>query len=238
VYRSLASIYHRARLLVQWAEYSVRGIKFFFGSKSTNPSSKSQFGQDEILEQLGLLTEAGVFVEVGANHPVRESNSWYLEHVWGYSGMSIDVIDYAAEYKQERPRTKFLRTAIDPCKTEVTFFEAEQASGWEDMVSSIHHLATETGGNFNFAKKTVPAMPLSKALSGFSAFDALLLDVEGHEIEVLKSIDWAQTHPNFILAENNGCFFPRKKLEAYLDTKGYRLAARIGTTDDVYIKNN
>jgi len=44
--------------------------------------------------------------------------------------------------------------------------------------------------------------------------------------------------PEVILIENNGHFFPRKKLQDYMINNGYKLYARIGITDDLYIKEN
>ena len=36
--------------------------------------------------------------------------------------------------------------------------------------------------------------------------DLLMIDVEGHEISVLQSIDWKKHRPKVLLVENNGEF--------------------------------
>ena len=40
------------------------------------------------------------------------------------------------------------------------------------------------------------------------------------------------------LDKNNGEFYNRSKLENFINNKGYKLYARIGTSDDIYVLNN
>ena len=70
----------------------IEKVKYFTPTKPTG-SYKSQFGQDKTLEKLGLLKSNGVFVEVGCNHPINNSNSFFLEKVYSYSLISVDVFD-------------------------------------------------------------------------------------------------------------------------------------------------
>ena len=76
---------------------------------------------------------------------------------------------------------------------------------------------------------------LDELCKHLTAVDGLLIDVEGHEIEVLESFDFTKFKPLFVLVENNGEFYAREELQRYMRQWGYLLKARIGTYDDVYV---
>ena len=50
----------------------------------------------------------GVFADIGAWQPVTGSNTYYLEHVLGWTGLAVDALpNHAAEWRRERPRSQF-----------------------------------------------------------------------------------------------------------------------------------
>jgi hypothetical protein len=203
---------------------------------NANGHYKSQFGQDYYLEKLNLVkSSGGFFVEIGCNHPMFNSNSYYLEKELGYRGVSIDGIDYSAPFKEIRPNTKFIHTLIDAENKEVDFYQVDSSNGWEDQISSMHKEAVETGRTFTNKLTRQMAVPLKDISEIDKHIDILMVDVEGHELSVLESLNWATQRPDTILIENNGEFFSRKTLEKYLWSKNYKLLARIGTTDDIYV---
>jgi hypothetical protein len=237
VYFVCANLYHYYKNL--WFNF----ICYFSGCiyfKPIPPSGKykSQFGQCRALEKLNLLVMKGAFVEVGSNHPVLNSNSYYLESEWKYSGISIDPIDYSKLFKDLRPRTEFINVAVDPFRKFVIINYIKNISGWENQVSSIYNNILKHGRGFLSKKKKVKALPLSKVCKKIKFIDLLLLDCEGHEIQVLKSLNWMKHHPKLILTENSGEFYPRKILKNYLIKKKYTLVARIGASDEIYVNTN
>ena len=176
----------------------------------------------------------GVFVEAGSNHPMNNSNSYYLESKLGYSGISVDPIDYSELYRQHRPKTEFINAAIDSTRSSVILNLAKKNDGWEDQVSSLHSEVIAHGRGFEVQQVEVSAVTLASVCKNLSHIDLLLLDVEGHEIDVLNSLDWDRIQPDVVLAENTGEFYPRKLLEDFMINTGYRLVARIGSSDDIY----
>ena len=234
IYRMGADLYHRVLYIYAFFICFRRGIPYI---KPQGPSGeyKSQFGQDRALELLGLLVpEGGVFVEVGSNHPIKNSNSYYLESKCGYSGISVDPIDYGEFFRLHRPKTQFINVAIDSSKSSVILNLVEKNDGWEDQVSSLHDEVIAHGRGFQVQQVDVPAVTLASVCKNLSQIDLLLLDVEGHEVDVLKSLDWDRVYPEVVLTENTGEFYPRRRLEKFMLSKGYRLVARIGSSEDIY----
>lgn len=65
--------------------------------------SFSQFGEDFILETLFYGLRDGFYVDIGAHHPRRLSNT-YLLHCAGWRGINVDLDDsLMAKFRAERP---------------------------------------------------------------------------------------------------------------------------------------
>lgn len=208
----------------------------YLNPKSPSGPFKAQFGQDFYLHELGLLQNKKFFVEVGCNEPVHNSNSYALEHSFGFTGISVDALDFSEQYSRHRPNTLFVCALIDPSKERKKFYSVLNDEGWENQISSVHAKTLETGKGFKAKTVFLKTKRLSEVVPEDKKIDLLLIDVEGHEIAVLNTLDWNSNTPDTILIENNGLFFPRKKLQNYLWSRGYRLLARIGTIDDIYVK--
>ena len=198
---------------------------------------KSQYGQEYYLEKLGILKEKGFFVEVGCNDPILNSNSYYLEKILNWEGVSVDPIDYTNEYKKLRKKTVFINALIDENQGYMDFYEVINKNGWENQVSSIYKETLNMSKGFEANLKNVLTIPLKLIKEINRPIDICMIDVEGHEFSVLNSIDWKNNAPNVFLIENNGEYYSREKLVNFMSNKNYKLLARIGTTDDIYIKN-
>lgn len=63
------------------------------------------------------------------------------------------------------------------------------------------------------------------------------IDVEGHEIEVLKGLDLSRIKVSVLIIENNvPAFRGRQEIRDHMLANGYRLAARVWHLDDVFVK--
>ena len=237
LYFFVASIYHWISRKLMMLNLFFKGAKYLEPKIKLGGDYKSQFGQDWHLEKLGFLSKNGFFVEIGCNHPKDNSNSYFLEHAYNYSGISIDAIDYSDEFKKFRPNTVFIQSLIDSEETTKTFNLVRNEDGWENQVSSIHSETLTMGKGFKADVIKMKTSTLQKLLPHNCDIDLLMIDVEGHEIEVLTSLSWNLNSPKIILIENNGEFYSRKKLENFINNKGYKLYARIGTSDDIYVLN-
>ena len=233
-YSTAASAFHVLK------NFSMRFSLLFSDVKYLPPRKpegnyKSQFGQDYYLEKFGLISKNGFFVEVGCNHPIFNSNSYYLEKHLLFSGVSIDGIDYSAEYSELRSKTKFLNILIDKHIGELDFYIVKNVDGWENQVSSIHRATLSMGKGFKADVKRLRTSPISAIEEINRPIDLCLIDVEGHELQVLDSINWTINAPSVVVVENNGEFYPRKKLVRYMTGRNYRHFARIGSSDDIFV---
>ena len=234
-YNFAANIYHSVKRLAMRSTLVLSKTKYL-SPRRPEHNYQSQFGQDYYLEKLGLIKRGGVFLEVGCNHPITNSNSYYLEKTLNWSGISIDGVDFSDEYARERPKTEFVHCVIDLSEGETEFYQVHDVTGWETQISSLYLENLDLGVGFTADKKIVRTLPLSFFQKKLEVIDLCLIDVEGHELHVLNSINWKTFPPKVFVIENVGEFYPRYKLKNFMRDKGYRLLARIGTTDDIYVQ--
>lgn len=196
--------------------------------------SFSQYGEDLILDALTGHKGSGFYVDVGCNHPTNISNS-YRFYLRGWSGIAIDANEeFASEWKRVRPNDKFYPACISDEPTEVDFkvFENRALSsiGGERFYDNDEHYRVAS-------VRRIRTTSLTELLDDSGApaqFDFLSIDAEGHDFNVLRSLQLERYTPKVVLLELHGTDFDigeLRKAEAvqYLHDLGYRPEAVIWT---------
>ena len=179
-----------------------------------------------------------IFIEIGANNPEVNSNSFLLEMKYGFKGISIDPLSYGDSWKIKRKNTKFLCALIGNKEDEIDFLEVEAQNGWEDQMSGRADIFEDNGKLFKTKKRKVKSYRLDAILSreNISNINIMLIDVEGSELEVLESNDWSKFRPECLIVENNRG--RNAIIRKFLADKQYKFAARVWTSDDVYVRSD
>jgi FkbM family methyltransferase len=194
----------------------------------------SQFGEDVLLGNFFESQSNGFFIDVGAHHPERFSNTYALYRK-GWSGINIDPRPGVKKDFKRRPRDITLEIGIGKVKQNLTYFEFnEPACNTFDPTT-----AKERNGKNNqkiVGKKKIPVMPLQDVIDQYAqgrTIDLLSVDVEGMDLEVLSTINFKKNAPLNILVEVHG--FEMKSLNTnrmsvWLLKKGYTPIAWVGPT--------
>jgi FkbM family methyltransferase len=224
--------------LIPWVKFSKKQMELHARS-----GFSSQYGQDVIictvLNHLGLLKYGGCsYIDIGCNHPVLLSNSFFLERL-GCRGVAIDPQRALKDQWDASRSALFVQCVVSKTIGTVGFYEIKIREGWEHALSGIEgHVRLEDVQMYGAVHYDVPSYPLAAILpSGFEA-NLLLIDVEGAEMEVLAGIDFNRVRPSLILLENNdhigGSIIQRNALRSL----GYSIVARIGGADDLWINSS
>ena len=121
---------------------------------------------------------------------------------------------------------------------ELDFVEVSGKQGWENKLSGAVHNVRLSGKGITTAIRKVKPRRLQQILdeNDFEfGVNVMFVDVEGHEINVLKSADWLQKKPEVIVIENTGPLNNQEKLRSFIIGKGYKLFARIDIADYIFI---
>jgi len=167
--------------------------------------SWSQEGEDQILRRIFEGQAVGFYVDVGAHHPQRFSNT-YLFYKRGWCGINIDAMPGAMKvFDSTRPRDINLEMGIGSSDDELDYyvFNEPALNGFSKELSEQRHEA-DTAYQVKEVIK-VDVLPLSQVLdchlNNGQEIDFISVDVEGLDFDVLKSNDWSKYRPKFVLAE-------------------------------------
>jgi FkbM family methyltransferase len=153
----------------------------------------------------------GFFVEVGANHPWWGSQTWHLEQR-GWRGILVEPLpDHAGRLRETRTAAVFAVACSSPeyADDALSGLDREKLAPWakpkqiEVPVRSLDSILEEAGA----------PQPL----------DFLSVDVEGHEVDVLRGFDFARWAPRLILLEDHVANLNRHR---FMTSNGYRLVRR------------
>lgn len=160
---------------------------------------------------------SGFFIEVGAADPYSESQSLQFEEV-GWKGVLIEPLpEFAIELRRERTAQVFNVACSSPSNAGKKM--QLHAAG---MLSSLDRSLMAPGAAVERIVD-VPVKTLDQILIEANArapIDFMSVDVEGHEIEVLRGMDFARWQPRLVLVEDH---VRNLLVVRYMRSVGYRL---------------
>lgn len=180
--------------------------------------SFSDEGEDKLLLQ--TLPREGTYLDIGAFHPYRVSNTFFL-YIWGWSGTCVDIQN-KWKFKFFRHRDKFIYGYVGASKSYL-FPRKLFTSNPEIAVKMIDE------GNQVIIKDNIPNIDPSQ----FRDYTLLDLDIDGLDKKVLESL-MNEYQPPFILVEDK-CLDEQKGIYEYLTGLGYKRIAN-STRNGLYKK--
>lgn len=167
--------------------------------------SWSQEGEDRILARLFEHQSVGFYVDVGAHHPMRFSNT-YLFYRMGWRGLNIDAMPGSmAEFRRLRGRDINLELGIGPGSATLDYymFNEPALNGFSQSLSAARDGAASAYRLERVVKVEVRSLAsvLAQHLPAGQGIDFMTVDVEGLDLDVLQSNDWQRYRPKFALVE-------------------------------------
>ena len=184
-------------LMLKWAKYFtplktiflyyniyIRNAKFFL--------NHSQWGEDKKIVKLFDKDKKGIYVDIGCFHPIRQNNT-YKFYKLGWRGVNVDLNPLSIDlFNVARPKDINICAAIsDRKKTKSLFYDHQLSS--LNTISKNHTLFIKKAfGIANLKKKKIKTNTLDSLLikNNMKKIDFMNIDIEGHELEVLNSINF------------------------------------------------
>ncbi|HMO34359.1 MAG TPA: FkbM family methyltransferase [Lacibacter sp.] len=178
--------------------------------KLPQPLHKKSFSQcgEDMIAGFYLKGKKGFYIDVGAFHPKRISNTYYF-YQKGWCGINIDGSNKSIDlFRKYRPKDINIHACVGMCEidTEVNFylFNTPELNTFDKASLGrieMYHNQKPIG----IAK--VPLRSLKSLLNEFlpkgQEIDLLTVDAEGADEDVLRSNDWQKYRPSVVIVENH-----------------------------------
>lgn len=171
---------------------------------STN--SFAQEGEDLILSRYFQNQSAGYYIDIGAHHPKRFSNT-YVFYKRGWHGLNIDAMPGSMKsFNRYRKRDVNCEIGVSKKEADLTYYIFNEPA--LNTFSEEHALEWSKKPPYRIKKEViVKTLPLKKILERNippnQKISFFSIDVEGLDIEVIESNDWDLFRPEIVLVEDH-----------------------------------
>jgi FkbM family methyltransferase len=223
-----------------WSKLSdaVRGLRAL--AEAARSISFSQYSEDTLV--YGLIPKRGGFyIDVGAYHPWRNSNTYKL-YLRGWSGLTIEPNpDIAPLFRSVRPRDTHLTMGVAAEAGELEYFRFE-----EPKLNSFRREQQDWMGKAPTSTIKVECRPIRDIVERYAqgrAIDLISIDCEGLDLPALESIDWERSRPCVIIVEDFEQFMLNNEggrasaIKSFLAARQYALVSQ-GAFSFIYVDAN
>ena len=225
------------KLIPKSIKTALRQLVFYASWDQWAVRSWAQEGEDQILRRIFDLKKDGFYVDVGAHHPQRFSNT-YLFYKRGWRGINIDAMPGSMRlFKKVRPRDINVELGISEQQGKLDYFifnEPALNGFCQDL--SVERSSADSAYRIESVIK-VDMLPLQQVLDKYlpagQAIDFMSIDVEGLDFQVLKSNDWNKYRPTYVLVEILGASLheiDQSDIGQFMRDAGYVLFAKCMNT--------
>jgi FkbM family methyltransferase len=212
IYRKLRNLSRRD------VKYKLRSI-FLKGARL----SYAQSGEDMILDTIFNGVKKGFYIDIGANNPFVQSNTYHF-YKEGWNGINIDALPNSMKsFNKYRRRDINIENAISD-REEVLEYHMFSSTFYNSFSKEDAEKSKMVSELLEIRK--IKTQKLSDILDKHSiqTIDFMSIDVEGFDLNVLKSNDWVKYRPKVIVTE---CFakdfaeLKKNEIYNFLKQKGY-----------------
>tara|TARA_Y100001958_G_C21205547_1_gene531699 strand:- start:136 stop:822 length:687 start_codon:yes stop_codon:yes gene_type:complete len=204
--------------------------KIFFPKKSY-----SLLGEDTFLKNYFSKQKKGFYIDVGCYHPLSGNNT-YLLYKKGWHGMNFDISKLSIDlFNFYRKKDRNIWCGISNKSGNKKIFFRKKLNMLNTLNKNIAKIHFRNGFKTSSIRVNTLNYFLKKFYNSKIKIDLLKIDVEGEELNVLKSINLNFYRPKIIsieihnqnsIYEDNMNYFKTNKIYKFLVTKKYKLIWR------------
>jgi FkbM family methyltransferase len=202
--------------------------------RKVRPWFHGQADQDVLAYLYFKGKREGFFLDMGAYDGITYSNTYVLEQL-GWKGVCVEPLpDMFAQLRRNRSCDCYNLAISDESLEDADFIRAlgvETLSGLESKMAGTHKdwILRENGVVERIKVKTSTFGELMSRYPGISAVDFLSLDVEGAELNILKSIDFNAYRFGLIAIESvDETPGEAERLKTFMREKAYEVLLDVG----------
>lgn len=195
--------------------------------------SYSQEGEDLILYHIFENKNNGFYVDIGAHHPFRFSNT-FLFYKRGWRGINIDANPESIKlFNKFRTRDININVGIGEKKSILNYYMFNEPA-LNTFVKDLAEQRSKIQGYKIIKTITIKTTSLSQVLTEYlpkgQSIDFMSVDCEGLDFMLLKSNDWSKYRSTVLVVEILNLNSVEEALihpiSVYLNGVGYKLFAK------------
>ena len=194
----------------------------------------SRWGEDSFLINYFKDTSNGRYIDIGAFHPFRGSNT-YLLYKKGWSGINIDLNKTSIDlFKLARPNDINLNLAISDANKKIKVYQTKDLGKMNTIDPKFASFFLK-----NYHVRESCSYNLNDILYKYNAsknnrFELIDIDVEGSEYQILENLNFNKYSFKLILVETHIGYLHFKqqsdKIHTLLKSKNYNYLKKFGET--------
>ena len=203
-----------------------------------NEKFYSQAGQDKIIKNHFFQNNKnGFFIEIGAYDGIIGSNCCHFEKFLNWEGIAIEASKIQYDKLKNNRKCKTVNKAISNKIKDVEFVEVIEGLTQMSGINNENNTAIEIINNNKKSKTKISKITTTtfeEEIKSNLEIDYLSIDIEGEELDLLKSIDFNKYTIKVISVENN---VPDKfNYNTFFKSKNFSFFDRIGQ-DEIFFNN-
>ena len=201
-----------------------------------------QEGEDILLTRVFGNKTNGFFVDVGAHHPTRFSNTYMLS-LNGWSGINIDANQHSInqfELTRSRDINICRSIGVNDVSRKYFCFAESALNTFDEEIAQMYVRNGHKIDRIESLKTTGLGVLLDANVKPGTLIDLLNIDVEGLELEVIRSNDWSKYAPVVVVVEILNVTVEQAiehEVTKTIQTYGYVLSSKLFNSC-IYVKSN
>ena len=229
----------RSRLLELSKKFKIlKNFYFFYNIYIRNfkfLKKPSQLGEDKYLIKLFDKSFKGKFLDVGCYHPTRHNNT-FIMYKKGWSGINIDLNPFTIElFNYLRPRDININIGVSDTEEEKKLYFIDEFNTQNTLDNNqLNFLKNHNNiKDTEILEKKIMTRNLNNILDDhkFYNIDFMNLDIEGHELSVLKTLNFNKFKIKYLCIEmiehNEDSITKNKKIRELLSQNNFTLIKNI-----------
>ena len=190
------------------------------------------FGEDKFISNYFKNKPNGFYIDVGCYHPL-DGNNTHLLHKKGWNGINFDINFYSIKlFDFLRDKDVNINSGISCKKEKLTMYYRKEINMLNTLDEKIAKIRFKNGYKKRSIKVNTLNFFMSKHFQNLKKIDFINIDVEGSEMDVLKSLNFKFHKPQLICVEihnttklysKNYKYLKSNNIYKYLLNKKYRV---------------
>ena len=199
--------------------------KIFFPKKSY-----SMLGEDLVVNNFFKNKTNGTYVDVGCYHPI-DGNNTHLLFRKGWNGINIDLNKISIDlFNIARKNDENFRVAVSNKSKKIKFYYRKKINMLNTINKKFANNSFKKGYRIDYIQARTLSSILKESKLRNKKIDFLNIDIEGNEINALKTLDFKIYRPklicveihNFTVNRVNKGNFKDHSIYKFLKQKGYK----------------